>query len=98
MLTWFNFASVIISTRCVQAVFCLPLDESGEWRLSDAPSFVCGSTFKLCASPHARWPRHRRRHVYCVRMGVPVLKTTASPARPYPRNRHAVGDAEVQPI
>ena len=48
MLTWFNFSTVIISTRCVQAIFCLPLDESGEWRLSDAPMFVCGSSFELC--------------------------------------------------
>ena len=25
--------------------------------------------------------RHRRRHVHCVGMGVPVLKTTTSPRR-----------------
>ena len=33
-------------------------------------------------------------------MGVPVLKMTAAevPARPYPRNGHAVGDAEMEPI
>ena len=37
-------------------------------------------------------------------MGVPVLEMTASerrsfraPARPYPRNGHAVGDAEIEP-
>ena len=38
--------------------------------------------------------RHRRKYVLCAGMGVPVLKMTASP-RPYPRNGHAVGDAET---
>ena len=45
--------------------------------------------------------RHRRRHVHCAGTGVPVLKMTASerrsfrvPARPYPRNGHAVGGAD----
>ena len=47
----------------------------------------------------------RRRHVHCAGMGVPVLKMTAPPrqsfwvpARPHPCNRHAVGDAEKEPI
>ena len=47
--------------------------------------------------------RHRRRHIHCAGMGVPILKMTASPrrsfrvpARAYPRNGHAVGDADVE--
>ena len=47
--------------------------------------------------------RHRRRHVHCAGMGVPALKMSASerrsfgvPAHPCPRDRHAVGDAEVR--
>ena len=45
--------------------------------------------------------QHRRRHVNCAGMGMPVLQMTASerrsfgvPARPYPRIGHAVGDAD----
>ena len=56
------------------------------------------------AYPYSTLYRHRRRHVHCAGMGVPVLQTTASerrsfgvPARPYPRNGHAVGDAETEP-
>ena len=40
--------------------------------------------------------RRRRRHVHCAGMAVPVLEMTASPARPYPRNGTAVGDAEMR--
>ena len=44
---------------------------------------------------HSIW--HRRRQVHCAGMGVPVLKMTDSEeARPYPRNGHAVGDAEIE--
>ena len=46
--------------------------------------------------------RHRRRHAHCAGRGVPVLKVTASPrvtfrvpARPCPRDGHAVGDADT---
>ena len=48
--------------------------------------------------------RHRRWRVHCAGTRVPVLKMTGSPrrsfrvlARPYPRNRHAVGDADIEP-
>ena len=60
-----------------------------------------GEEFEL---RHALY-RHRRRHIHCAGMGVPVPKMTVSetrsfwvPARPYPRNEHAVGDAEIEPI
>ena len=48
--------------------------------------------------------RQHRQHVHCAGVGVSVFKTTASPLRgghfesrlaPYPRNGHAVGDAEM---
>ena len=49
--------------------------------------------------------RRRRRHVYRAGTGVPVRKMTAAerrsvrvPARPAPRNGHAVGDAEIEPM
>ena len=42
---------------------------------------------RISASPTA--------YARCAGMGVPVLKMTASPARPYPRNGHAVGDADT---
>ena len=43
---------------------------------------------------------HRRRHVHCAGMGVPlgeaVILSTGTPIRrPYPRNGHAVGDAAM---
>ena len=43
--------------------------------------------------------RHRRRHVYCAGMGVPVLKMTASPSED-PRNlcKDAVTDMRVHKV
>ena len=48
--------------------------------------------------------RHRRRRVHYAGMGVSVLEMSASarrsfrgPTRPYQRNGHAVGDAEIEP-
>ena len=58
------------------------------------------ASLRLLGQLHSR---HRRRHVYCAGMAVPVPRMTASPrrsfwvpARPYLRNRHAVGDADIQ--
>ena len=42
--------------------------------------------------------RRRRRHVYCVSMDVKGPQNDRLSAHRYPRNRHAVGDAEMEPI
>ena len=66
--------------------------------------FAEGRIGSISASPTLKMAlyRHRRRHAHCAGIAVPVLKVTASPrrsfrvpARPYPRDGHAVGDAEM---
>ena len=61
-------------------------------------TLICSIEVSTCACVS----RHRRWHVHCAGMGVPALEVTAVagrsfcvPARPYPRNGHAVGDAEM---
>lgn len=59
--TWLAFATLILTARCMQAIYCVRLGEEGPWRLSDAREFECFRGFvsdTLVVSPAMMWLVH----------------------------------------
>ena len=59
--TWLAFATLILTTRCMQAIYCVRPGEEGPWRLSDAREFECFQGFvsdALVVSPAMMWLVH----------------------------------------
>ena len=59
--TWLAFATLILTARCMQAIYCVQLGEDGPWRLSDAREFECFQGFvsdTLVVSPAMMWFVH----------------------------------------
>ena len=87
--------------RCRDAYICALQISTEAGSLKAVQARTCGKclTVRIDSSTSAL-SRHRRRHVHCAGMGVPVLKMTASPSTGtpiHPCYGHAVGDAEIEP-